>query len=178
MRGYSIISDEERAQILNTHRSFYDGYATGNVPSNQTPLTVEDLAQDKKGLQVNAHGEVIEYNNHIHESVEVKEYSALDMDVSAVKPAFGFISGGPGLGLDEEDGETCPSCGSPVEDCECEGHEHEVEEEICEGCGSTLVEGECLECGMYESIDEDLHEAFKSQREQILENFNRFKKFN
>ena len=67
MRGYSIISDEERAQILNTHRSFYDGYATGNVPSNQTPLTVEDLAQDKKGLQVNAHGEVIEYNNHIHE---------------------------------------------------------------------------------------------------------------
>ena len=178
MRGYSIISDEARAQILNTHRSFYDGYATGNVPSNQTPLTVEDLAQDKKGLQVNAHGEVIEYNNHIHESVEVKEYSAPDRDVSAVEPAFGFISGGPGLGLDEEEGETCPSCGSPVEDCECEGHEHEVEEEICEGCGSTLVEGECLECGMYESIDEDLHEAFKSQREQILENFNRFKKFN
>ena len=180
MRGYSMISDEERAQILNTHRSFYDGYATGNVPSNQTPLTVEDLAQDKKGLQVNAHGEVIEYNNHIHENVE--EQIAImvpDMDVSAVDPAYNFDSQGPlGGELVMGEGETCPSCGSPVEDCECEGHEHEVEEEICEGCGSTLVEGECLECGMYESIDEDLHEAFKSQREQILENFNRFKKFN
>ena len=290
MRGYSIISDEERAQILNTHRSFYDGYATGNVPSNQTPLTVEDLAQDKKGLQVNAHGEVIEYTNHIHESVEVKEYSAPDMDVSDVGSAFNFVSQGPGLGLGEEDGETCPSCGSPVEDCECEGHDHEikeqagikfskdivfpdvrgwkrpnkgvsnredyaviyrkpeskmyinfrphaaneniiflncmncdglieklggkvnesgdittieikkdelqdkinifkqwaeslkeevVEKEMCEQCGAEMREGQCMEqCGMYEEIDEELHEAFKTQREQILENFNRFKKFN
>ena len=104
---------------------------------------------------------------------------APDMDVSAVDPAYNFDSQGPlGGELVMGEGETCPSCGSPVEDCECEGHEHEVEEEICEGCGSTLVEGECLECGMYESIDEDLHEAFKTQREQILENFNRFKKFN
>ena len=70
MRGYSMISDEERASILNTHRSFYDGYATGNVPSNQTPLTVEDLAQDKNGLQVSNTGEVKQYNNHIHENVE------------------------------------------------------------------------------------------------------------
>jgi hypothetical protein len=49
---------------------------------------------------------------------------------------------------------------------------------MCEQCGSEMVEGECMECGMYEEIDEDLHEAFKTQRETILENFNRFKKFN
>ena len=181
MRGYSMISDEEKAQILNTHRSFYDGYATGNVPSNQTPLTVEDLAQDKKGLQVTNTGEVQEYNNHIHESVEEQVViDAPDMDVSDVEPAYDFVSDGPEDGeMVMGEGEKCPSCGSPVEDCECEGHDHEIKEkEMCEQCGSETVEGECMECGMYESIDEDLHESFKSQREQILENFNRFKKFN
>ena len=162
MRGYSMISDEERAQILNTHRSFYDGYATGNVPSNQTPLTVEDLAQDKKGLQVNAHGEVIEYTNHIHENVEEQVViDAPDMDVSYVEPAYDFVSDGP------EDGEMVM------------GEDEIQEKEMCEQCGSEMVEGECVEqCGMYEEIDEELHESFKTQREQILENFNRFKKFN
>jgi len=180
MRGYSMISDEERASILNTHRSFYDGYATGNVPSNQTPLTVEDLAQDKNGLQVSNTGEVKQYNNHIHENVEEQiAIMAPDMDVSAVETAYNFDSQGPlGGELVMGEGETCPSCGSPVEDCECEGHDHKVDEEMCEECGSALVEGECMECGMYEEIDEDLHEAFKTQRDTILENFNRFKKFN
>ena len=157
MRGYSMISDEERASILNTHRSFYDGYATGNVPSNQTPLTVEDLAQDKKGLQVTNTGEVKEYDNNLHEQAVI---DAPDMDVSDVEPAYDFISQGP------EGGELVM------------GEEDMVEKEICEECGSALVEGECMECGMYEEIDEDLHEAFKTQRETILENFNRFKKFN
>ena len=161
MRGYSIISDEERAQILNTHRGFYDGFATGNVPSNQTPLTVEDLAQDKKGLQVTNAGEVIEYSNHIHENVEEQiVIDAPDMDVSDVEPAYNFVSDGP------EDGELVM------------GEEDIEEKEMCEQCGSKMVEGECIECGMYEEIDEDLHESFKTQREQILENFNRFKKFN
>jgi hypothetical protein len=157
MRGYSMISDEERASILNTHRSFYDGYATGNVPSNQTPLTVEDLAQDKKGLQVTNTGEVKEYDNNLHEQVVI---DAPDMNVSAVDPAYDFISQGP------EGGELVM------------GEEDMVEKEMCEQCGSEMVEGECMECGMYEEIDEDLHESFKTQRETILENFNRFKKFN
>ena len=173
MRGYSIISDEERAQIINTHRSFYDGYATGNVPNPQQPLTVKDLAQDKNGVQVMYNGEVKRYNNHIHEQVAI---DAPDMDVSNVDPAYDFISQGPEGGETiMGEGETCPSCGSPVEDCECEGHDHGVEESMCNECGMTE---EMCECGMYESIDEDLHEAFKSQREQILETFNKFKKYN
>lgn len=152
MRGYSIISDEERNSILGQHKSFYDGFATGNVPSNQTPLTVEDLAQDKNGINVTSNGEVKQYTNHIHEQMVI---DAPDMDVSDVDPAYDFISQGP------EGGETV-----------------EMEEEMCEQCGSAMVEGECMECGMYESIDEDLYESFKTQREKILENFNKFKKYN
>ena len=158
MRGYSMISDEERASILNTHRSFYDGYATGNVPSNQTPLTVEDLAQDKNGLQITNTGEVKVYDNNLQEQAVI---DAPDMDVSNVEPAYDFVSDGP------EDGEMVM------------GEEDIEEKEMCEQCGSEMREGECSEqCGMYEEIDEDLHEAFKTERDTILENFNRFNKFN
>ena len=37
MRGYSIISDEERQAIIKQHESVYDGDAVGNVPSNMYP---------------------------------------------------------------------------------------------------------------------------------------------
>jgi hypothetical protein len=155
MRGYSIMSDEERNSIISQHKSFYDGFATGNVPSNETPLTVYDSANDKSGINVTSTGDVKAYTNNISEQMVI---DAPDMDVSDVDPAYDFISQGP------EGGET-------VEELE--------EKEMCEQCGSEMMEGECLEqCEMYEEIDEDLHESFKEQREKILENFNRFKKFN
>lgn len=176
MRGYSIMSDDERNSILSQHKSFYDGYATGNVPQKEMPLEVYDAANDKGGINVTATGEVRAYTNNISEQMVI---DAPDMDVSDVDPAYDFISQGPegGETVEEKD-DVCPSCGKPKDECECEGHNHEVEEEMCEQCGSALVEGECMECGMYEEIDEDLHESFKEQREKILENFNRFKKYN
>lgn len=434
MRGYSIMSDEERQSILQQHSSFYNGYAVGNVPSNLTPLTVYDPAGDKQGINVNNRGEVNTYKNHlVNEStitekwkgdVEVKqtgEYSDMnikelnaeikklkeenkkleedgkkvpkenikkmsqlyfakrakqgwkgkgsakvneieadDMDVSSVEPADNFKSGGPeqfadsdpdkdpydmdleaimrmfdygddekepydfeseGGNMDvygesiiresdeplmdlvkrimlsrkfdrlaneiepmefsdefefadnfisyllddyideeyyddlfdlvkdeygeiilsmyggsdefedddddfmfmegrdheieqnmsekemawqeflklnpsinshtirgarqhfedmysnvnEEEGETCPSCGSPVEDCKCEGHDHKIEESMCNECG--LRESMC-ECGMYEEMDDELHESFRKEKQKITEMFNRFKKYN
>jgi len=71
MRGFSIISDEERNNILSQHQTVYDGYAVGNVQGNMYPLTVGDYAQDKGGVTVNSKGEVMGYKNHnINESVE------------------------------------------------------------------------------------------------------------
>ena len=394
MRGYSIMSDEERQSILQQHSSFYNGYAVGNVPSNLTPLTVYDPAGDKEGINVNNRGEVNTYKNHlVNESTitekkkddkwiqgidmkkgaltsycngkvtcdcvekamkdkkhkkqaqlylnmnsdkckslqesKLKEIEADDMDVSSVKPADNFKSGGPeqfekggnedGYQMDiqgimdmfggemspadwdvvfgdeldgkemyrgeepaydfdseggnvdvygesiiresdeplmdlvkrimlsrkfdrlaneiepmefsdefefadnfisyllddyideeyyddlfdlvkdeygeiilsmygdggfeddddfmfmEGEGETCPSCSSPVEDCKCEGHDHKIEESMCNECG--LRESMC-ECGMYEEIDDELHESFKKEKQKITEMFNRFKKFN
>lgn len=63
MRGYSTMTDEERNSILQQHQTLYNGYAVGNVPSNMTPLTVGDYAQDKGGITVNSRGEVSEYKN-------------------------------------------------------------------------------------------------------------------
>ena len=41
MRNYMTISDEEKNSILQNHSAFYNGYATGNVPSNLQPLRVD-----------------------------------------------------------------------------------------------------------------------------------------
>jgi|688.fasta_scaffold216626_2 hypothetical protein len=73
MRGYSIISDEERQAIIKQHESVYDGYAVGNVPSNMYPLTVADYATDKGGITVNNKGEVTTYKNHLVNESEVKQ---------------------------------------------------------------------------------------------------------
>jgi len=100
MRGYSIMSDEERQNIISQHKSFYNGYAVGNVPSNMTPLTVYDSAQDKGGVTVNNRGEVSQYANHQINEVKVEkdlvdEIEADDMDVSDVQSAYDFDSKGP-----------------------------------------------------------------------------------
>ena len=95
MRGYSIISDEERKAIIKQHESVYDGYAVGNVPSNMYPLTVADYATDKGGITVNNKGEVTTYKNHLVNESEVKEYASADTNYDEVDSAYDFQSGGP-----------------------------------------------------------------------------------
>ena len=73
MRGYSIMSDEERQSILQQHSSFYNGYAVGNVPSNLTPLTVYDPAGDKGGITVDNKGDVSTYKNHMVNESTISE---------------------------------------------------------------------------------------------------------
>jgi hypothetical protein len=57
------VTKEERENILDKHKTTYDGYVTQYGSSNMTPLTVQDLANDKKGITVNNRGEVSEYKN-------------------------------------------------------------------------------------------------------------------
>ena len=306
MRGYSIMSDEERQSILQQHSSFYNGYAVGNVPSNLTPLTVYDPAGDKGGITVDNKGDVSTYKNHMvnestlseqegkgcakseggsgcikkkgnewiiynnkeggiwrdgfksekdaeealdafhaNESV-MSEIEADDMDLSYVEPADDFKSGGPeqfadsdpdkdpydmdleaimrmfDYGDDEKEaydfeseggnmdvyGESVVNIEENMDEKErawkeflelnpsinsntikgarqhfedmwsktnSDVNEEEDTESMCEQCG--LSESIC-ECGMYEEIDDELHESFKTQKEKITEMFNRFKNYN
>lgn len=81
MRGYSIMSEEERQSILSQHQTLYNGYAVKNVTSNMTPLTVGDYALDKGGITVNNNGEVSQYKNHkINESKELDEIGLDDLE--------------------------------------------------------------------------------------------------
>ena len=77
MRGYfglGQLSSEEKSDILDQHKSVYNGYQTMQPQvSNTQPLTVYDFAGDKEGLVVNNKGEVKKYSNMgINEQVEEK----------------------------------------------------------------------------------------------------------
>jgi hypothetical protein len=68
---YFNVTNEERENILDKHKTIYDGYVTeyGNN-SNMTPLYVVDMAKDKDGVTVNNKGEVSGYKNvGINESI-------------------------------------------------------------------------------------------------------------
>lgn len=90
MRGFSKMSDEERQKIKQQHSKVYDGYSIGNVPSNMTPLTVYDAAQDKVGITVTNQGEVRQYTNH-----NVNETAAKNFHYDEIDDPYQFKSGGP-----------------------------------------------------------------------------------
>jgi hypothetical protein len=126
MRGYfglGQLSANEKQDILNQHKSLYNGYQTMQPQvSNTQPLYVYDFAGDKDGMVVNNKGEVKKYTNMgINEQVEQKE--------------------------------VCDECGAMIMDGVCNecnyGHmeESEMEEgDVCE-CGGEMYEGVCNECG-------------------------------
>jgi len=127
MRGYfglGQLSATEKSDILNQHKSVYNGYQTMQPQvSNTQPLTVYDFAGDKEGLVVNNKGEVKKYTNMgINEQVETKE--------------------------------VCDDCGAMIMDGVCTecnyGHMEESEHyegEMCEQCGGTMKENVCEQCG-------------------------------
>lgn len=78
MRGYfglGQLSAAEKSDILDQHKSLYNGYQTMQPQvSNTQPLYTYDFAGDKDGMVVNNKGEVKKYTNMgINEQVEGKE---------------------------------------------------------------------------------------------------------
>jgi hypothetical protein len=66
------MSQAEKNDILDKHKTIYDGYVTqyGQQPNTQ-PLYVQDFANDKLGITVNNKGEVMPYTNmNINEDID------------------------------------------------------------------------------------------------------------
>lgn len=58
------MNKEDKENILDQHKKLYDGYQTiYNNQTNETPLYVQDLANDKGGITVNNKGGVSSYKN-------------------------------------------------------------------------------------------------------------------
>ena len=57
------MTKEERDNILDKHKSVYDGFVTQYVKPNQDPLYVQDYANDKGGLTVSNKGNITQYKN-------------------------------------------------------------------------------------------------------------------
>ena len=168
MRGYSTMSDEDRQSILKQHATVYDGYATGNVQSNMTPLMVYDAAGDKLGVTVDNQGNVKEYTNHnVNESVN--EITAKPLNYDEIELAYEFESDGPQQSM------TQMGMGKKPYDFVSKGPSDVYEDE--------------LEGGVYDDIDFDElvndDEELQQQRDQIeesviksLDMFKRFQKYN
>jgi hypothetical protein len=129
MRGYfglGQLSAAEKSDILDQHKSVYNGYQTMQPQvSNTQPLTGYDFAGDKEGLVVNNKGEVKKYTNMgINEQVETKEVcddcGAMIMDGMCTECNYGH--------MEEGMGETCEQCGGTMK------------EDVCEQCGGTMKE--------------------------------------
>lgn len=69
------MNKQEKDNILDQHKHVYDGYVTKyNQESNQTPLYVQDLANDKNGITLNHKGVVKPYTNiNINEDINRKD---------------------------------------------------------------------------------------------------------
>jgi hypothetical protein len=185
MRGYfglGQLSAAEKSDILNQHKSIYNGYQTMQPQvSNTQPLTVYDFAGDKEGLVVNNKGEVKTYTNvGINEQSETKEGfkdfftkkgphkhksktlipkgdKKLDIkiwdDEDAKKPIHNLDK--------DETKEVCDECGSmEMYEGVCNEcgygrmEESELDESnMCE-CGGEMYEGVCNECG-YGHMEEE-----------------------
>ena len=164
MRGYSTMSDEDRQKILKQHATVYDGYATGNVQSNMTPLTVYDAARDKEGVTVDNNGNVKTYRNH-----NINEITAKPLNYDEIEPAYEFDSEGPQQSMTQM------------------GMGKRPYEFVSKG-PSDVYEDE-LEGGVYDDINFDElvndDEELQQHRDQIEENvnksldmFKRFQKYN
>jgi hypothetical protein len=58
------MTNEEKNNILDQHKTVYDGYVTSYVqPEKNQPLYVQDMANDKQGLTVSNKGVVTGYKN-------------------------------------------------------------------------------------------------------------------
>jgi hypothetical protein len=128
MRGYfglGQLSATEKSDILNQHKSVYNGYQTMQPQvANTQPLTVYDFAGDKEGLVVNNKGEVKKYTNMgINESVE--------------------------------EGEMCEQCGGQMNEGICEQCGEMKEGEMCEQCGGQMNEGICEQCSGSGEMEEE-----------------------
>jgi len=169
MRGYfglGQLSAAEKSDILDQHKSVYNGYQTMQPQvSNTQPLYVYDAAGDKEGFVVNNRGEVKKYTNMgINEQVETKEVcdecGAMIMDGMCTECNYGH--------MEEGMGETCEQCGGTMKENVCEqcnmeegtGHLDDIydEEDLNPSAGFDYIEGSSNNVDTFEKMHKNLYE--------------------
>lgn len=153
------MTNEEKNNILDQHKSLYDGYVTGYGQSNEQPLYTQDFANDKAGITVNNRGEVGEYRNmRINEMrFDGKSTGLFDEDAqsgSKYTPSETFES--DSLSVEEQ----LDMIGDGEDDLE----------------HGTFDDNEEIEI-FYDEVDEELQEPLKEQLDKTLDMFKRFKSY-
>ena len=147
---YFNISKQEKQNILDKHKTVYDGFVTKYGQSiNNQPLYVQDFANDKNGITVSNKGVVKPYTN-----VNINETN-IPIDNVGLKR---------NIGLDFNNNKD-----------EYEDDTDWVNQLM--SSGDELGE-ETNEFDLYTEIDEDEQEPLKDNVYESLNMFKRFKKYN
>jgi hypothetical protein len=184
------MTKEERSNILDQHKSLYDGYVTRyNQESNQYPLYVQDLANDKNGITVTNKGNVKTYTNmNINESMHDRigdgpmdlKNGTVNLDSEYMEDIY------PSPNEEEFD---YKSFGNYEKDMEENYNQYEydideLEDYSSEEINETFNEEEdefnefTEEDDILDKIDEDVLPDFISKLNESLDMFERFKKYN
>ena len=191
------MTNEERTNILDQHKTIYDGYVTEYAQGeNKQPLYVQDFANDKGGITVNNKGEVKPYTNMgINESIDGRldmigdgdddlrngtvDFSSIDNDNDDSYISLGITSN------DDEDDHRDLSMYNPYDgdknfdfDIELD----EVDDTILDLKPEWSDEEEGIVNDIYndnfDEVDEEEKDGFLNKLNESLDMFRRFKKYN
>jgi len=159
MRGYfglGQLSATEKSDILDQHKSLYNGYQTMQPKvSNTQPLYVYDSAGDKDGMVVNNKGEVKKYTNmgineQVEESKEVcDECGAMGMSEAECSECGGMMYEGE-----------CSECGYRGGEMDEEtGHLDDIydEQDLDPTGGFDYIEGPSNDVDTFEGMHKNLY---------------------
>ena len=165
------MSQAERNNILDQHKTIYDGFVTQyGQQSNQQPLYVQDYANDKGGLTVNNKGNVDVYKN-----MRINEADAFTGAKYLPDETFDF--GGPDEVMEYVSlGEIKDKIGDGTDDLEYGTFNFDDEEEKNFYDEEEEEDEEEIFFEMDE-VDEELQEPLQEQLDKTLDMFNRFKKY-
>jgi len=198
------MTNEERDNILDQHKTIYDGYVTSYAQQpKEQPLYTQDFANDKEGLTVSNKGVVTAYKNmNINEMRYDHKSTGLFADEeNGFKETMeqGHISGGsiyePEESFESEDkddeyyvslGEHLDMIGDGDDDLEHGVFGDEDEEDMIlvspeidfddESDGDDLVFD--TDSAIFDDVDEDEVEGLFDDLAESLDMFKRFTKYN
>lgn len=191
------MTNEERTNILDQHKTIYDGYVTEYAQGeNKQPLYVQDFANDKGGITVNNKGEVKPYTNMgINESIGGRldmigdgdddlrngtvDFSSIDNDEDG-----SYISLGITDDEDEDDHRDLSMYNSHYGDknFDFDIELDEVDDTILDLKPEWSDEEEGIVNDIYndnfDEVDEEEKDSFLNKLNESLDMFRRFKKYN
>ena len=193
------MTNEEKTNILDQHKTIYDGYVTEYAQGeNKQPLYVQDFANDKGGITVNNKGEVKPYGNvGINESIDGRLDMIGDGDDDLRNGTVDFSS------IDNDNDDSYISLGSMSDDFELEDvysdwedeneesgldEKHfdieldEVDDTILDLKPEWSDDEEEIVNDIYDDnfdeVDEEDKDEFLGKLNESLDMFRRFKKYN
>jgi len=182
------MTQAEKNNILDQHKTIYDGFATQYGQPKEQPLYIQDFANDKGGITLNNKGEVKSYTNmRINEDV---------FTGSMGTPGQTFDFGGPDGTFDDEEfmvsvGEQLDMIGDGSDDLDHGTFEDDETEMLVspEGDMEVFFDDEDMESEWNEpkfkgidlsksdDIDMDEIEPLQEQLNKTLDMFKRFKNY-